>query len=312
MNDSHRMSRIQLGSCPADPCLGRVVWSPIKSLWLLGMYAGAALAIAVAFSWSGFLLFAVTSVLTLCIGHSVGMHRRLIHYSFSCPLWLEYFMAYTGTLIGLAGPLSIITMHEMRDWAQRQPRCHDYFASRRPLLLDWFWILNCDIELEHPPTIQLESRVIGDRFYWALEKTRYLQQLPWALVFYAIGGWSWVLWGICMRVSVCMTGHWLVGYFAHRWGHRTWHIEGAGVQGYNVRFCGLLTMGECWHNNHHAFPDSAQMGLAREQCDPGWWLIQALEAVGLAWNVVRPKDLSERPERIMLPQDVTPETQIVG
>ena len=225
------------------------------------------------------------------------MHRRLIHYSFNCPLWLERLMMYVGTLIGLAGPFSIITMHEMRDWAQRQPQCHDYFASRRPLLLDWFWILNCDILLESPPIIRLEQRVVGDRFYRALEKTRYLQQLPWAIVFYAIGGWSWVLWGICMRVSVCITGHWLAGYFAHRWGHRNWHIEGAGVQGYNVRFCGLLTMGECWHNNHHAFPDSAQMGLSRQQSDPGWWLIRGMEAVGLAWNVVRPEDLPKRPER---------------
>ena len=138
---------------------------------------------------------------------------------------------------------------------------------------------------------------MGDRVYWALEKTRQLQQLPWAIVFYAIGGWSWVLWGICMRVSVCMTGHWLVGYIAHRWGHRDWHIDGAGVQGYNVRFCGLITMGECWHNNHHAYPDSAQMGLTVSQSDPGWWLIRTLEMLGLVWDVRRPEDLPQRPER---------------
>ncbi|MEM9534927.1 MAG: acyl-CoA desaturase [Cyanobacteria bacterium P01_E01_bin.45] len=303
MNDSHRMSRILIDSRPVDPCVGRVKWSPVKSLWLGGMYTGAVLAVAIAFSWSGFILFGITSILTLCIGHSVGMHRRLIHYSFGCPLWLERLMVYTGTLIGLAGPFSIIAMHEMRDWAQRQPRCHDYFASRRPLLLDWFWILNCDIHLERAPTIQLEQRVLGDRVYWVLERTRYLQQLPWALAFYAIGGWSWVLWGSCMRVSVCMTGHWFVGYVAHRWGQRSWHIDGAGVQGYNVRFCGLLTMGECWHNIHHAYPDAAQMGLTPTQFDPGWWLIQGLEILGLAWDVVRPEDLPVRPERQALLPD---------
>ena len=39
-------------------------------------------------------------------------------------------------------------------------------------------------------------------------------------------------------------------------------IRGAAVQGRNVRFVSLLTMGECWHNNHHAFPGSARLGLA--------------------------------------------------
>ena len=40
------------------------------------------------------------------------------------------------------------------------------------------------------------------------------QQLPWAMLFYLIGGWSWLVWGTCVRVSVCVTGHWLVGHFA--------------------------------------------------------------------------------------------------
>ena len=70
-----------------------------------------------------------------------------------------------------------------------------------------------------------------------------------------------------------MTGHWLVGYFAHNRGPRSWHIEGAGVQGYNVPYCGLITMGEAWHNNHHAFPGSARLGLRDGETDPGWWVL---------------------------------------
>jgi fatty-acid desaturase len=278
----------------ADPCLGRVYWSPVKSAWISLMYVGAIAGGIVTFSWDALLVLIITSVFTLCAGHSVGMHRRLIHNSFQCPLWLEYFLVYCGTLIGLAGPFSIIQMHEMRDWAQRQPRCHDYFASRQPLLKDWFWLLHCDIQLAQPPMINYELRIIDDRFYHLLEKTRFLQQLPLAIVLYFLGGWSWVVWGIFGRVSVCMTGHWLVGYFAHRSGDREWQVEGAGVQGYNVRFCGLITMGECWHNNHHAFPDSAKLGLHFYQADPGWWLIRVLAAMRLVWGIQCPKDLPVR------------------
>ena len=294
MNTAHKMNRIHVHGEQTNPQNGQVYWSPLKSLWMTTMYLGSGVAFLFAFSWSAFALFLGTSALTLCLGHSVGMHRRLIHNSFSCPGWLEYGLVYCGTLIGLAGPFSIIDMHEMRDWAQRQPYCHDYFASRQPLWKDWFWLLHCDIQLDHPPTVQYEARIVGDRIYRFLENTRVWQQLPWAVLFYGLGGWSWLLWGICVRVSVCMTGHWLVGYVAHRFGQREWHIEGAGVQGYNVRLCGLITMGECWHNNHHAFPDSAQLGLHPFQSDPGWWLILLLQHLGLAWDVQQPNDLPER------------------
>jgi hypothetical protein len=54
-------------------------------------------------------------------------------------------------------------------------------------------------------------------------------------------------------------------------------------------------MGESWHNNHHAFPGSARMGLFPGQIDLGWWLIKAFEATGLATNIKTPADLPRRP-----------------
>ncbi len=310
MESTHRMARIQLNA-DANPCIGRVHYAPGKSAWISLMVIGAVLGGALNFSWAAFGLFASTSMLTLCLGHSAGMHRRLIHNSFDCPRWLEYLLVYCGTLIGMAGPFSIIETHELRDWAQRQPVCHDYFASRQPLLKDAFWILHCDIRLQHSPRVVYEERIRGDRFYHFLEKTRHWQQLPWAILFYALGGWSWVFWGICARVSVCMIGHWLVGYFAHRFGDSTWHIEGAGCQGYNVTalgsLLGLLSVGECWHNNHHAFPDSAQLGLSWDQPDPSWWFICSLKKLGLAWNLQTAANQPPRPERVRLEQ---PKSQV--
>ena len=97
------------------------------------------------------------------------------------------------------------------------------------------------------------------------------------------------------RVAVSVTGHWLVGYFAHNRGPRSWHIEGAGVQGYNVPYCGLVTMGEAWHNNHHAFPGSARLGLATARADPGWWVLLALARLGLVWGLKTPDVLPHRP-----------------
>jgi len=123
-----------------------------------------------------------------------------------------------------------------------------------------------------------------------------LQQLPWALLFFAIGGWGWVFWGVCARVTAGVFGHWLIGHFAHRHGDQAHIVEGASVQGYNVPFAALLTMGECWHNNHHAFPGSAKLGLYEGEWDPGWWVLLVLQRMGLVWNLKTPADLPVREE----------------
>jgi len=278
----------------ANPAAGRVRWAPVKSLWIGGMTLTAIGLGPFYFSWEALTLFLVTSALTLCFGHSVGMHRRLIHNSFECPLWLEYICVYLGTLVGMAGPLGMIRIHDFRDWAQRQPECHDYFAHRRGFWIDAWWQLHCELLLAHPPAFRLESRLINDRIYTAMERSWMWQQLPWATLFYWIGGPAFVIWGICARVSVCVIGHWLVGHFAHREGEQSWIVEGASVQGHNVVLAGLISMGESWHNNHHAFPGSAKLGLFPGEIDLGWWLIRSFEALGLARKIRTPDIMPHR------------------
>jgi len=113
-----------------DPLDGNVQWAPTKSLWLVTMTAISIVLGPICFSWSALILFIATSAITLCFGHSVGMHRRLIHSSFDCPLWLEHACVYLGTLVGMAGPYGMVRLHDFRDWAQRQSQCHDYSCHR--------------------------------------------------------------------------------------------------------------------------------------------------------------------------------------
>jgi fatty-acid desaturase len=280
---------------PANPITGKVHWSPVKSLWLGGMTLATLAFGPPLLSWDAALLFLATTGVTLCFGHSVGMHRRLIHRSFECPTWLEHLCVYLGTLVGMAGPIGMIRTHDFRDWAQRQRACHDYFCHRRGFWQDAWWQLHCELKLANPPIFQLEPEIAADRFYWFIEQSWMWQQLPWALAFYALGGWAWVVWGICARVSVSVTGHWLVGHFAHRQGEQTWIVDGAAAQGYNVALAGLVSMGESWHNNHHAYPESARLGLFRGEIDLGWWLIQAFAFGGLAHAIKTPANLPTRP-----------------
>lgn len=289
-----------------DALAGHVVWKPVKSLWITGMTLTALVAGPLTVTWGAFALFLVTTAITVCLGHSLGMHRRLIHRSYDCPHWLEQVFVYLGTLVGMAGPYGMIRQHDIRDWAQRKTACHPYLAHRSTLLRDGFWQLHCDLVLDRPPQLVVENRTANDRIYQFIDRTWMLQQLPWAIVFYAIGGIPWVVWGIAVRVALSVTGHWLVGYFAHNRGPRSYHLEGAGVQGYNVPYCGFVTMGEAWHNNHHAYPASAKLGVNDGEIDPGWWVLVALRSVGLVWNVKTPDDLPHRANLVHLTQGSAP------
>lgn len=279
-----------------DPVAGQVRWAPGKSIWMTGMTVAAVVLGPLSFTWDAFALFLTTSAVTLCFGHSVGMHRRLIHNSFECPLWLEYLCVYLGVLVGMAGPIGMIRQHDLRDWAQRQRACHDYLRHRQSFWRDGFWQLHCELKLRHPPALRLEPRLAGDPIYAWLERHWMAQQLPWGMLFYGLGGPSWLVWGVCVRVAVCVTGHWLVGHYAHRQGSQSWIVQDAAAQGYNVKIAGLISMGESWHNNHHAFPDSARIGLLPGQIDFGWLLILVFRRAGLAWNIKTPDDLPHRAE----------------
>ena len=284
---------VEVSGC--SPIAGQVRWDPAHSLWNGSMLLLSVTLGPTTFSWSAFAVFVVLTGATLLLGHSVGFHRRLIHRSFECPRWLERILVWLGTLVGMSGPLWMVRTHDLRDWAQRQDRCHDYLAHRRPMLVDGWWQLHCRLVLDHPP--QFDFGDVGrDRFYRFLEQSWMLQQLPIALVLFSIGGWSWLIWGICVRVAVSVTGHWFVGHLAHRVGPQTWLVDGAGVQAHDVPWAAIPTMGEAWHNNHHAFPGSARIGLYAGQHDWGYGFIRLLERFGLASNVVLPTDLPDRDE----------------
>jgi len=101
-------------------------------------------------------------------------------------------------------------------------------------------------------------------------------------------------------VSTSAFGHWLIGYFAHNNGHRSWHLNQVAVQGYNVNGMGWVSFGECWHNNHHAFPSSAKLGLYKNQTDPGWLVLKALDSIGLVWDLKTPEHLEYRENLVPL------------
>ena len=285
----------------ADACEGEVRFSWTAGPWFLGMASAAVVGGALTISAGAVALYVVSTAIVLLFGHSLGSHRKLIHESFQCPRWLARVLVYLGVQVGLAGPLGLLRQHELRDYAQRLPDCHGFLRHGQSFWRDAWWQLCCELRLARPPVLVIEPRIADDRFYRFLERTWMAQHLPWAALFYLWGGWGFVFWGVCARVATGVFGHWIIGWLAHNRGEMHHVVDGAAVQGHNVRWTSLLTMGECWHNNHHAFPGSAKLGLHENEWDPGWWALCGLEKLGLVHGLKLPADLAPRAELRALP-----------
>ena len=277
-----------------DPMAGTVTWDPARSLWNGGMMLASLVLAPLYWTWGSITVFVVLLLITMCTGHSVGFHRRLIHRTFQCRKWVERVLVWSGTLVGMHGPFWVIQSHDFRDWAQRQPNCHPFLRHGQGPLKDAWWNLHCRLRLHTPPAFDPGPGIADDRFYQFLQRTWMLQQLPLALVLYAIGGGPWVVWGICVRVTVGVSMHWFVGYICHTHGPQSWLVDEGAIQAHNVPWAALPSMGESWHNNHHAFPASARHGLYPGQTDIGYQFVLLLERLGLAWNIQTPEVLPTR------------------
>jgi fatty-acid desaturase len=277
---------------------GTVVWAPFKSAWNSAACIAAIVLGPYYFSWSAFLVFLGLSYVTLLLGHSLGMHRRLIHRSFDCPKNVERFLVWLGVLVGMAGPLGILRIHDIRDWAQREPSCHDFFAHRRGLWIDALWQMHCRFEFVRPPIFTVEPEFANDPWYRFMEYTWPLHQLAVGALLYLLGGASWVVWGVAVRIAVSVTSHWVVTYFAHNPGPGRWWVKNAAVQATNLKGLGILTHGECWHNNHHAFPESARIGVEQSELDPGWIVLVFMQGLGLVTRIGSPRNLDAREDLI--------------
>jgi fatty-acid desaturase len=273
----------------AEPVSGQVVFNLKKSFWNLGMILAAVIFAPITFNLNVLILFLFLTYFSLLVGHSVGMHRMMIHRTFESPPLVEKTLIYIGVLVGMSGPYGIIKIHDLRDWAQRQTQCHDFFSHKRNYFKDLWWQLTSTFSFQNPPQINIEPKYRNDKFYQWLESTWRYHQVGLAILLYLVGGWAFVVWGIFLRVSVSIVGHWSITYFCHNPGPGTWRVKNAVVQASNLRGLGVLTYGECWHNNHHAFPESARIGIEPGQSDPAWRFIQLLAFLGLAKKIGKPR-----------------------
>eukprot|EP00899_Mesostigma_viride_P025796 jgi/Mesvir1/6400/Mv19495-RA.1 len=242
------------------------------------------------FSASSFGCFVVLYVITGMFGITLSYHRQLSHKSFKTPKWLEYVFAYCGVQAIQGDPIEWVSSHRIHHAA-----CDTLSDLHTPYEGFWWshmgWLLEDKaIEARTGGTRKNVGDMANDPFYKFIAATYPLHPIGLALVLYALGGFPWVIWGMCVRT--CWVYHitWFVNSATHVWGKQVWNT---GDLSRNNWWVGLLAFGEGWHNNHHAFEYSARHGLEWWQFDMTWLTICLLEKLGLAKDIKLPSEAAK-------------------
>ncbi|KAL9685626.1 hypothetical protein QQ045_023077 [Rhodiola kirilowii] len=243
------------------------------------------------FTWGAFWVGAVLTVVTGLFGITLSYHRNLTHRSFTLPKWLEYIFAYCGVLAMEGNPMDWVSTHRFH---------HKYTDDDKdphsPIEGFWFshinWVFDRYYLIEKCGEPNNVNDLKNQAFYRFIEKTYYVHPLSLGPLLYAVGGWPYLVWGLGVRIIIVRHVTWLVNSVCHRWGEQDWNT---GDMSTNNWIIAILTFGEAWHNNHHAFEYSASRhGLEWWQIDMTWGVIRLLEGVGLATDVKLPGEAHKK------------------
>ena len=243
------------------------------------------------FRLSDLILLALLSYCTGALGVTLCYHRVLTHRSLRLRKPVEYCLALFGTLALQGDPIRWIAVHRKHHaHADHDGDPHSIELGFKWAHVDWLYRHN----VAYPSDEEIRRYapdLVADPFYRALSKLALPLQLALAVGLFFLGGWAWVVWGIFLRLVVSYHTTWFVNSAAHMLGYRSYRTTDRST---NCWWVALLTFGEGWHNNHHAFPFSARHGLRWFEIDMTWWHVKALAFLRLADRIRIPTEVMRR------------------
>ncbi len=272
-----------------------IAWGPV--LWVTGLHLGALLAFVPAyFTWQAVAVCVLLHWLTGGIGICMTYHRLLVHRSFTPRFkWMEYVMTAIGCSASEGGAIGWVSDHR-RHHAHSDDE-HDAHSPSRGL--GWahmLWWMTPDITADHTPEYyaRWSPDLNADPAHVWLDKYHFLFPVALGASLYAIGGMPWLVWGCFVRSVFVLHTTWLVNSATHVWGYRTHQTRDTST---NLWWVALLTYGEGWHNNHHAYQTSARHGMRWWEIDMTYIALRLMSMVGLVHSLKLPKPAATRSAR---------------
>ena len=249
----------------------------------MALFHVGAIAALFMFSWRGLIAAAVLWWISGSLGIGLGYHRLLTHRGYRTSKAMEYLMTVCGTLALEGGAINWVVTHRMHHARTdisgvdpHTPRDGRWWAHAG-------WILRGTAQQHDEETLRRYAPdLTRDRIQVLINKFWLVPTIVSGLALLALGGWSMLMWGLFFRVTIGLHATWLVNSATHLWGTRRFATKDDST---NSWWVALISFGEGWHNNHHAYPVSARHGLAWYELDLNWMAIRALEMLGLVSGV---------------------------
>jgi stearoyl-CoA desaturase (delta-9 desaturase) len=232
------------------------------------------------------------------LGTTVGFHRLLTHRSFQTHKWMEYLIAVLGSLSVQGSVIKWVAdhrKHHAHSDAPGDPHSPHGFGTgvRGALRGLWHahagWLVGAGHQADAgryaPDLVEDRGMVVISHAFLAIVAGGLA--LPFGLGYLVhgdlAGAWTGLLWGGPVRIFLFHHASFSVNSICHFMGRRRFDTDD---QSRNVFWLALPSMGEAWHNNHHAFPRSARHGLRPWEIDFSALVIRGLHRARLAWNVI--------------------------
>jgi stearoyl-CoA desaturase (Delta-9 desaturase) len=243
-------------------------------------------------------LFLLFYLLTM-LGVEVGYHRYFSHRSFQATRPIQILLAILGSMAAQGGVIFWVAHHRRHHQYTDQendphsPHLHGQDPRGR-LLGFWHAHLGWVLEGEISNSAVFAKDLLRDPVISSINRTQQIWVLmglllPAALNGLIVGTWMGVLqgllWGGLVRIFAGQQVVNATNSICHLFGTRPFKSEGKST---NNIWLAIPSVGQSWHNNHHAFPSSAIAGLRWWQVDVGTWFIRGLERLNLATNVKKP------------------------
>ena len=273
---------------------GIVTGAPIICLFFVGWQLWDK-----ALGWDDLIVFAVMYLLT-GLGITVGFHRLFTHRAFKTKPWVRGTFAILGSA-AIEGPvISWVADHRKHHAFSDLPgdphsphvdHGEGWTGALNGLLhahVGWLFLhtqrgrrSRYAPDLIADPVVSWVDRTF---IWWALGGLGAAFVLGWLIGGTLKAGLTGLLWGGAVRMLVLHHATYSINSLCHFFGRKQYET---GDESRNLAWLAPLTLGEAWHNSHHAFPTSATHGMGRYQLDISAIVIAGLEKVGLAWDVVR-------------------------
>ena len=249
--------------------------------------------------------------LYLITGHglTIGFHRMLTHDSFRPRRGLKIALAIAGTM-GVEGSAFTWVAHHRRHhaYADRPGDPHSpwgYGEGVREQLrglghahIGWFFVSNPSEPERWIPDLLADGDlawVSRTAALWSLLSLLLPFGVGWACTQTLTGAFLAVLWAGVVRMALLHHVTWGVNSLSHMFGSRPFRTRDRST---NTWPLAILSLGDAWHNNHHAYPVLARHGVDRGQLDSSAALIRLFERLGWASDVRWPTEVKLASRRI--------------